>query len=35
MEQDSNYMLNKVFLYKDFRGDYANPLRTEKYDHFR
>ena len=35
-EQDSNYMPNEVFVDKDCRGNYTNPLRkitgTKKYD---
>ena len=36
MEQESNYLPNKVFVHKDCRCDYSSPLRkiteTRKYD---
>ena len=30
MEQETNYMLNKVFVQKDCRGDSTNPLQKKK-----
>ena len=36
MEEGTSYMLNKVFVHKDYRGDYTNPLQqkaeTRTYD---
>ena len=28
MEEGTNYMPNKVFVHKDYSGDYSNPLRS-------